>query len=103
MFQTILGNPGAVSGGLGKSKLREKIGEEKLERKRGESYQTSSKKLSECCLQIGQKRSIVFHLSHFESLSCDLTRRLFRMSETKKFQDPLGNFRLDQSEVSKIK
>ena len=62
---TILGDPGADSGGEGKSKWAEKYGTKKRKERREEplgtmSYQTSSKRSPPFCLLIGQKNTKVF-------------------------------------------
>ena len=62
---TILGDPGADSGGEGKSKWAEKYGTKKSKERREEplgtmSYQTSSKRSPPFCLLIGQKNTTVF-------------------------------------------
>ena len=61
----ILGDPGADSGGEGKSKRAEKYGTKKSKQRREEplvtmSYQTSSKRSPPFCLLIGQKNTKVF-------------------------------------------
>ena len=61
----ILGDPGADSGGEGKSKRAEKCGTTKSKERREEplgtmSYQTSSKRSPPFCLLIGQKNTKVF-------------------------------------------
>ena len=64
-YLPILGDPGADSGGKGKSKRPEKYGTKKSKERREEpletmSYQTSSKRSSPFCLLIGQKNTKVF-------------------------------------------
>ena len=61
----ILGDPGADSGGEGKSKRAEKYGTKKSKERREKplgtmSHQTSSKRSPPCCLLIGQKNTKVF-------------------------------------------
>ena len=61
----ILGDPGADSGGDGKSKRAEKYGTKKSKERREEPlgtmcYQTSSKRSPPFCLLIGQKNTKVF-------------------------------------------
>ena len=69
----ILGDPGADSGGKGKSKQTEKYGTKKSKDRREEplgtmSYQTSSKRSPPFCLLIGQKNTKVFwHQSEFRT------------------------------------
>ena len=63
----ILGDPGADSGGEGKSKRAEKYGTKKSKERREEplgtmSYQTSSKRSPLFCLLIGQKK-VFWHQS----------------------------------------
>ena len=65
MIKIILGDPGADSGGEGKSKRAEKYGTKKSKERREEplgtmSYQTSSKRSSPFSLLIGQKNTKVF-------------------------------------------
>ena len=65
VLSTILGDPGADSGGEGKSKRAEKYGTKKSKERREEplgtmSYQTSSKRSPPFCLLIGQKNTKVF-------------------------------------------
>ena len=65
MTNAILGDPGADSGGKGKSKRAEKYGTKKSKERRQESlgpmsYQTSSKRWPPFCLLIGQKNTKVF-------------------------------------------
>ena len=62
---SILGDPGADSGGEGKSKRAGKYGTKKSKERREEplgtmSYQTSSKRSPLLCLLIGQKNTKVF-------------------------------------------
>ena len=62
---SILGDPGADSGGEGKSKRAGKYGTKKKKERREESlgimtYQTSSKRSPPFCLLIGQKNTKVF-------------------------------------------
>ena len=64
-YQPILGDPGAYSGGEGKSKRAGKNGTKKRKERREEplgtmSYQTSSKLSPPFCLLIGQKNTKVF-------------------------------------------
>ena len=63
--ENILGDPGADSGGEGKSKRAEKYGTKKSKERREEplgtmSYQTSSKRSPPFCLVIEQKNTKVF-------------------------------------------
>ena len=73
----ILGDPGADSGGKGKSKRAEKYGTKKSKERRKEplgimSYQTSSKQLPPFCLLIGQKSTKVFwHQSEVRTAATD--------------------------------
>ena len=65
MNKIILGDPGADSGGEGKSKRAEKYGTKKRKGRREEplgtmSYQTGSKRSPPFCLLIGQKNTKVF-------------------------------------------
>ena len=65
IYLSILGVPGADSGGEGKSKRAEKYGTKKSKERREEplgtmSYQTSSKRSPPFCLLIGQKNTNVF-------------------------------------------
>ena len=62
---TILGDPGADSGGKGKSKWAEKYDTKKRKERREEplgtmSYQTSSKRSTPFCLLIGARKTQVF-------------------------------------------
>ena len=62
---SILGDPGADSGGEGKSKRAEKYGTKKSKERREKplgtmSYQTSSKRSPPFCILIGQKNTKVF-------------------------------------------
>ena len=63
--KSILGDPGADSGGEGKSKQAGKYGTKKRKERREEplgtmTYQTSSKRSPPFCLLIGQKNTKVF-------------------------------------------
>ena len=65
IYLSILGVPGADSGGEGKSKRAEKYGTKKSKERREEplgtmSYETSSKRSPPFCLLIGQKNTNVF-------------------------------------------
>ena len=66
----ILGDPGADSGGEGKSKRAEKYGTKKSKERREEplgtmSYQTSSKQSPPFWLLIGARKTQVLHVINF--------------------------------------
>ena len=77
----ILGDPGADSGGKGKSKRAEKYDTKKRKERREEplgtmSYQTSSKRSTPFCLLIGARKTQVFWLlSHHLCLLAAIGKR----------------------------